>query len=364
MLTRFSVRAILLAGAVLAALAFTVLVAGGAMRSVRRLVIESSLERKELIAHELAADYEQFLTLHLAAVETVARHAAVSPRLDQALLAPLLERTRAAYPALGGLGVTDAAGRLVAAVPPVTDEGGPAVGVDVSDREWFHELLRTRRPVIDRRVVIGRLPSMPTITVNAPILDAAGTLRGAVTGGLRLERVRELAERLRLGRTGVVNVATAEAVLFASGAGAASADISNLPIWLRMTEPSGRIHAYRDAGGRQRVAAFATVPGVGWKVWVSQEVAEIEDEVRDAFAALLGWFGAGLLGLVGGAALLGLVLTRPLRAVQGTAAAIAAGDLDRRAPEAGPREVAGLARSFNRMAEALRARLEHERAER
>ena len=365
MLTRFSVRAILLAGAVLTALAFTALVAGGAMRSVRRLVIESSLERKELIAHELAADYEQFLTLHLAAVETVARHAAASPRLDQAVLAPLLERTSAAYPALWGLGVTDAAGRLVAAFPPVTDEGRPAVGVDVSDREWFHELLRTRRPVIDRRVVIGRVQSMPTITVNAPILDAAGTLRGAVTGGLRLERVRELAERLRLGRTGVVNVATAEAVLFASGAGgAASADISNLPIWLRMTEQSGRIHAYRDAGGRQRVAAFATVPGVGWKVWVSQEVAEIEDEVGDAFAALLGWFGAGLLGLVGGAALLGLVLTRPLRAVQGTAAAIAAGDLDRRAPETGPREVAGLARSFNRMAEALRARLEHERAER
>ncbi len=365
MLTRFSVRAILLAGAVLTALAFTALVAGGAMRSVRRLVIESSLERKELIAHELAADYEQFLTLHLAAVETVARHAAASPRLDQAVLAPLLERTSTAYPALWGLGVTDAAGRLVAAFPPVTDEGGPAVGVDVSDREWFHELLRTRRPVIDRRVVIGRVQSMPTMTVNAPILDTAGTLRGAVTGGLRLERVRELAERLRLGRTGVVNVATAEAVLFASGAGgAASADISNLPIWLRMTEQSGRIHAYRDAGGRQRVAAFATVPGVGWKVWVSQEAAEIEDEVRDAFAALLGWFGAGLLGLVGGAALLGLVLTRPLRAVQGTAAAIAAGDLDRRAPEAGPREVAGLARSFNRMAEALRARLDHERAER
>ncbi|MCL6640086.1 MAG: hypothetical protein K6T92_01815, partial [Candidatus Rokubacteria bacterium] len=92
MLGRFTVRAIFLAGAV-TALGLTLLVAWVSMHSVRRLVVESILERKALIAQELAWDYEQFLLLHLAAVETVARHAVASPRLDTASLRPLLERT-------------------------------------------------------------------------------------------------------------------------------------------------------------------------------------------------------------------------------------------------------------------------------
>jgi PAS domain S-box-containing protein len=361
-LSRFSVRAILLAGAVVMAFGFTLLVASASMHSVRRLVIESSLERKALIAQELAWDYEQFLLLHLAAVETVARHAAAGPGLDMAVLRPLLERTNAGYPALWGIGVTDHTGRLVAASPPVTDEGASAVGLDLSDREWFKQMQQTRRPVIDRRVVVGRVMARPTITVNAPIVDARGTLRGAVTGGLDLGHVRELAERIRLGETGVVNVASADAVLFAGGAaGHESTDVSALPIWSRMVEPSGQIESYRDAQGRARLAAFATVPSVGWKVWVSQELAEVEGEVGAAYRSLLGWLLAGLAVLVGVAVLLGLAVTRPLRAADRTAAAIAAGDLDRRAPEQGPREVAGLARSLNRMAETLRRRLEAER---
>ena len=365
MLRRISLRAILITGAVLTAVAFTALVGFGSIRAVRSLTIATSLERNQLLAQELASDYEQFLRLHLAAVQTVARHAAAVPRLDMATLHPLLQRTNSSYDALWGIGIADHTGRLVAVDPPVTTEGKSAIGVDLSDRAWFREMQRTRGPVIDRRVVVGRVKATPTITVNAPILDEAGNLRGAVTGGLELGRVHELAERVRVGATGRASVASAEAVLFASGApDLVNADVSGLPLWARMTSDSGRVPSYRDPSGAERLAGYATVPVVGWKVWVSQETAEIERSMRDAYAPLLSWLLAALLGTVACAVLLGLAVTRPLRAVQTTAAAIVAGDLERRAPERGFLEVVGLARSFNRMAETLRGRIRTERENR
>jgi PAS domain S-box-containing protein len=76
----------------------------------------------------------------------------------------------------------------------------------------------------------------------------------------------------------------------------------------------------------------------------------------------LPWVLVALAALSAAAIALALIVALPLRAVEATAAAIAeGGDLGERAPERGTREVVGLARSFNRMAAALRARLAAER---
>jgi CheY-like chemotaxis protein len=139
-LGRLSLRSILITGAVTTAIGFMALVGFGSIRAVRTLVIETSLERNELVARELASDYEQFLLLHLAAVETVAKHAAAAPRLEMASLYPILERAHSPYQALWGIGIADHAGKLVAVDPPVTSEGTSPIGVDLSDREWFKEI--------------------------------------------------------------------------------------------------------------------------------------------------------------------------------------------------------------------------------
>ena len=354
-------RTLLITAAVVVVLLFATIMGIASMREVRALVIETSLERQELLARQLAADYEQFLDLHRSAIETIASHAATTARLDMASLHSLLQRTNSAYAAFWGIGVTDHAGRIVAVDPPRRSDGTSAIGIDLSDRAWFREMQSTRRSVIDRHVLTGRVKFTPTITVNAPILDATGRLRGAVTGGLELEQVRALAERVRIGRTGHASVASAEAVLFATALPEmTNRDVSSLPVWERLAPAAGRLRSYRDARGAERLAGFATVPTVGWKVWVSQELAEIEHEVRASHGRLMGWLLAALGLTIAGVVVIGIVLTRPIRAVEVTAAAVAAGDLERRAPEHGPREIASLARSFNRMADAVHERIEAE----
>ena len=91
----------------------------GSVRAVRNMVIRTSVERYELLARKLASHCEQFLLLHLAAIETVAKHAA-APRLDRTALYPLLQRANSSYDAFRRIGIADHTGRLVAADPPVT----------------------------------------------------------------------------------------------------------------------------------------------------------------------------------------------------------------------------------------------------
>ncbi|MGH2787692.1 MAG: ATP-binding protein [Actinomycetota bacterium] len=88
-------------------------------------------------------------------------------------------------------------------------------------------------------------------------------------------------------------------------------------------------------------------------VRLSHEMGDVDAEVRGS------WVGLGLLGVgvvavgVGLAWLLATTLVRPVRTLESAATRLGRGDLDARAPIEGPAEVASLASSFNRTADAL-----------
>jgi signal transduction histidine kinase len=96
-------------------------------------------------------------------------------------------------------------------------------------------------------------------------------------------------------------------------------------------------------------------------VRVTEPTREVIARVRRS------WIGLGLIGLV--VILVGLVaawflatsLTRPVGRLEETARRLEKGDLVSRASEEGPKEVANLARSFNRMAGALGANITAQR---
>jgi PAS domain S-box-containing protein len=340
---------VLVAGALIAAVS-----GAGSASAVRRLIVANTLERHEALAKRIAAESEQFLTLHLQAVQMVAAFAAAEPRLDTTSLLSMLTRTRTSYPALKAVGIADRHGRLVMAAPTTAREDA-----DLSGRGWWKEMLLSRRLLVDKGIVGGGDRTTPAVTVSAPIIDAQGQFQGAVTATLDLTHVQSFAGRFRLGRTGQASVASSDGVLFAhSDLAQVGRDLSALSVWALMAADSGRIATYHDAAGLELLAGFATVRPTGWKVWVSQEVAELDGEVAAAFVSVLPWVLLALGGLTAAAIVLALIVALPIRAVEATATAIAeGGDLGERAPERGTREVVGLARSFNQMAAALRVRL-------
>lgn len=91
----------------------------------------------------------------------------------------------------------------------------------------------------------------------------------------------------------------------------------------------------------------------GWVVLVAQELRDLDGVVREIRRTVLLITVAGLLLATVAAGGIGQAMGRRLRQVQQAAAALAHGDLQRRAPEHGEDEAAELARSFNHMADRL-----------
>jgi PAS domain S-box-containing protein len=358
LLSRVSLRTTLIIGVLATAVVVAAVSGLGSSDAVRQLIVASTLERHETLARNLAAQYEQFLGLHVQGVQMVAALAQAQPKLEATSLAPMLLRARETHPALQGISIVDQHGRVLVADPTMAGQGE---GSDLSSSSLWRELLLARHPVVDKNVVVGR-DGTPTVTIVVPLIEGTGQFRGGVTGTLDLAHVQSLASRLRLGRTGKVSVASSDGVIFADAdAGEVGRDLSRLPVWALLGADIGRIVAYRDSAGLERLAGFATVRPTGWKVWMSQERREINGDVAWAFVGVLPWVLVALTGLIVAAIIVALVVAMPVRAMEANATAIAQGDLAPHAPEQGTREVAGLARTFNRMAEALRVRLATER---
>jgi signal transduction histidine kinase len=96
-------------------------------------------------------------------------------------------------------------------------------------------------------------------------------------------------------------------------------------------------------------------------VRATQSVEAVDREVRNDVLALIGVGAVALLGGVGVAWLLAGFLTRPPVALAETARRVAAGDLEARAPETGPREQREVAAAFNEMTARLASTLAAQR---
>ncbi|HEY3767020.1 MAG TPA: HAMP domain-containing sensor histidine kinase, partial [Gaiellales bacterium] len=118
-----------------------------------------------------------------------------------------------------------------------------------------------------------------------------------------------------------------------------------------------------DLGGDLLVVAYPVLDRgrVVGAVRVSQPVAAVDARVHRSWLAIGAVAAAvALVGMIV-AWLLASSLARPIHALGGTAARLGRGDLDARAPEAGPRDVADVARAMNRMAAELESLIESQR---
>jgi len=365
MLSRFTLKAILISGAVLFAAVPAAVLSIGSASAVRSLVMSGDVEDSEVLASGLAAQYEQFLDLHLRAITTVAAHAARSEPFNTGSLNPLLARTRANYSAFTGILVADPSGKSIAYDPPTTPDGKSAIGIDFSDRAWFREATQSRKAFVEKSAIITKRARQAVVTVIAPVLDSSGQLKGVVASGLSLERLAEMASRIRRGKTGSVVVATAQgqALVYPDAARVEQqADLSKAPVWPAIeNRGAGSLPAYVDLSGKDRIGGFATVSGVGWKIVVGRDMAEVQTDVMNSYRQAFAWGLVSLLGLVAACVVLVAGISRPIEGLRKAAVDITEGELAQRAPERGPQEVVAVARAFNHMAASLQGMITAER---
>lgn len=357
----YRIRTLLVAGAALIAVLPAAIVAIAAGLYMNGRLIDSALQRSQTHAQQLASTYEMFLEKHLAALVAVASDAAAMAPFDAAAMTAHLARVRAAYPAFSSsIVLVDRAGRGMAVASAVAEPRMP----NVADRAWFATLNRLRRPMVDPQLIRSLVTGRSVVLLAVPVLGPDGSMQGAVSAGLDLEELGRLAGKARLGRSGYSAMAAADGTLILhprKDLADEAATIRDRDFWKEISRSeTGMIADYDDTDGQRLLGAFATVASSGWKVWVGQTHDEIEDTILSAYlqAGLFAAAGAGagllLAFFVAGA------LARPIERLRGVAAAVADGDLDRTAPESGPRETVDLARALNGMSASLRQRLEHE----
>jgi signal transduction histidine kinase len=118
-----------------------------------------------------------------------------------------------------------------------------------------------------------------------------------------------------------------------------------------------------DLGGSLLVVAYPVLDRgrVVGAVRLSQPIAAVDARVRRSWLAIGAVAAAVALAGMGVAWLLASSLARPIHALGATAGRLGRGDLEARAPEAGPRDVADVARAMNRMADELVGLIEAQR---
>ncbi|MEO6798223.1 MAG: response regulator [Candidatus Dormibacter sp.] len=275
---------------------------------------------------------------------------------DPARLNQELAAAHTAEPALLQLYVGNLAGRAVAADPPA------GAGVDYSQWNYVKEALNPGRlgPKYSDVVRSSGDSSVAAVVIAVPILDSRRALIGYLAGTVGLSEVQRLSVYSRIGASGQAVVVDRRGRVIAHPRDdwrLEAKDLSSEAIFQQSLGSDRGVSWYTDLDGNvPRAAGFATVPVVGWKVWVSQSVAELRAELTPLILSTLEWLlVAVVLALVLGF-LAAMWLTRPVGELNRAAARLAQGDFVTpvRVREGfAARELLTLAQTFNQMAQQM-----------
>jgi signal transduction histidine kinase/DNA-binding response OmpR family regulator len=276
-----------------------------------------------------------------------------SPGFSPAHLNQELAAAHSAQPALLQLYVGTLKGRAVAAAPPA------GVGVDYSDWNYVKDVLNPRRigPKYSDVVRSQGDASVAAVVIAVPILDARRNLVGFLAATVNLSEVQRLSTYSRIGLNGQAVVVDRRGRVIAHPRDdwlVAAKDLSSSGIFQQSLGQETGVSWYTDPdGSTPRAAGFATVPVVGWKVWVSQPVAELRSELTPLILSTIEWLLVAIvLALVLGF-LAAAWITRPVDELTQAATRIAQGDFVtplKVRERFAAKELRALAHTFNQMA--------------
>jgi signal transduction histidine kinase/CheY-like chemotaxis protein len=268
--------------------------------------------RAAVVAQRIAGYVES----HEAAIRDLADHLSV----DAAGRDPnaVLESHHARQNAVLTLFLAAPDGRVIAA----TSRIGPGRsierayrGLDISDREYYHAVVRTGRPVRSD-VLRGRgVGTRPVIVLAAPVAGrGAATLSGIAGGSLDLDRLSQFGGRLLEAGGQSFMVVDALGRVVASAGPRARTPLEDVRAsdWVRSTAAGGLLE-YRDSAGPHRfLTARHEVPSLGWTVYLERAAFDVQRPIARFYTITLGWLVLTLLVAIVLARGVSRRVTRPL----------------------------------------------------
>jgi methyl-accepting chemotaxis protein len=355
--SNISLRTLILFGGLAVAIIPAVVLGVGSWVQFRAIIQDDRTDDHIREAQNFATRMEDMLVLHQQAIATLAGIVGTLPRLDEATIKPELAQFANNFPHINRLTVVNPGGTSVAVYPAYEAGSGGGIGTSYISNDFFRAVSSTKKPFIGRTVTVGRFTGAIVLSIAVPVLDPSQQIRAIVTTTINMRDVQGYVANMRRRETGNVVVATEGGRIIAhydSKVLEQEVDLQKYEIWPFLKGgDSGPIERYRDLDGAVRYAGFATVPSTGWKIWSSETIDDLDNQVGNSFRGVLAWLLGALLIAALSAAYLARRVFKPIESLRLTAAGITDGNFDMRAPEQGPRELGVLARAINGMAASL-----------
>jgi methyl-accepting chemotaxis protein len=360
-----SLRSITLFGGLVCAILPAAILAVGSIMAIRASTIDEEITRAEAHAKSLALLLDQELSEQARAVSNLGQATRLLTSVTPQTLAPVLAQFHANQPVVDRISVADRQGTIIAADPPTNPDGTTSIGSKVADRAYFNQALTRPTAFVNPEVLRSKTTNRLNVIVAGPLFGPSGQPEGVIISTMSVKDLEDVIENFKYGTSGHAGVTTEKGIVIAHENPSfvqQQADFSKMPLWRFLGGNSaGAIDSYQDELDHERVGGFATVASVGWKVWVSRRVSEINSEIAASFADDLLWVAIAVLISMALTFFLARQIARPIEAVRLTTGRIAEGNLDERSPLAGPLEVVELSKSVNKMAEELERSLNAER---
>lgn len=257
-------------------------------------------------------------------------------------------------PGIGNISIVGKDGRVLCSTLP------QLVGIDINDRNYFHDAVAKRRFVLSD-YVIGKAYGDPSLMAAFPTSAIPGTEVEAVivtSVALRwLETIVNQAPDAAGMRISLVDSTGAIlAARPAAGSSPTERAVIDRAIAAGSDEVSGTVKLEHPA--QERVFASIRVPDTNARLIASIDKRQLLGSIdRDIRAAYIQLALVGLLVLLGAWVMSERLIIRPIRLLTGVATRFSAGDFSARSVRMSlPPEFLPLARAFNAMANTLAER--------
>jgi signal transduction histidine kinase len=202
---------------------------------------------------------------------------------------------------------------------------------------------------------------------SEPYMDIAiaegGKGGGVTAAAVNLKFIWDVVSQIKIGQAGQAFVVDAQGILIAHpdiSLVLQKTDLSRLEQVRRALarapapgEPGPQGPIARNLRNQQVLTAHATIPALGWTVFVEQPLEEAFEPLRASVKRTVLLLMLGIALSVGASLMLARTMVRPIRVLQAGAAKIGAGQLGDRIQVRTGDELEGLASQFNSMASAL-----------
>lgn|GEM_PF-2888160 len=279
---RFSLKSILIIFFLLVS-TVPVVILGGTYYHQKNQEVEKRLNQEfMLLTKGLAGQIQLYITSHTQAIQTLADEITLNTDFEPKKMNRMLEVTRSSFPGFRHLFVMNLDSVTISSAPVPDMNGRSFIGRPHRDRDYYRELIE--HPMMHySNIFKGEVSGRAVLTIATPLRDSRGDMKAILVGTLHLDRIREIMELTEISDSVKAVLIDQKGFVISHPDPELRDKIINLSqeaVASKALAHESGITRYTTYRGEERIAGYTCVEPVGWALWVSRSVREMNEGAR------------------------------------------------------------------------------------